>query len=207
MTPIQLHVQGWKDCQRCELHKCRQKVVFGRGSIPADILFCGMAPGESEDCIGVPFVGPAGGLFDSILRDGLPGTYSTAEDGVTSVWKSSIPFAVSNLVCCIPRLPDEDNRLSRRGEVADPDAHHIEACGPRLQEFVNIVNPKLVVAVGALARDWFPHVVKLKPEVKFVDITHPSWILKQNVMQQGLAAQRCAVIIASAVEDMQNASS
>jgi hypothetical protein len=59
----------WVGCRRCELCRSRQRVVFGRGSIPADVLLIGEAPGRTEDIRGVPFIGAAGELLDRALSE------------------------------------------------------------------------------------------------------------------------------------------
>ena len=89
MTPYQLFVEKWGKCRECSLWEGRQRVVLCRGKVPADVLFIGEGPGESEDSIGQPFIGPAGHLLDQILE----------QSGVTEH-----RYCLTNLVCCIPRL-------------------------------------------------------------------------------------------------------
>ena len=55
-------------CDRCELGKTRTNLVFGVGNENADIMFIGEGPGEQEDLQGIPFVGPAGKLLDTMLE-------------------------------------------------------------------------------------------------------------------------------------------
>ena len=56
-----------KNCRKCQLGETRTNCVFGAGNKNADLMFIGEAPGEKEDLSGVPFVGPAGKLFDKFL--------------------------------------------------------------------------------------------------------------------------------------------
>jgi uracil-DNA glycosylase len=184
MTFYQKHVEAWSGCRRCSLHESRTRVVLARGSLPCDILFVGEAPGPSEDVLGRPFVGPAGHLLDEIIRMAVPKTVS---------------YALTNLVACIPR--DEDSGR----KFAEPPEEAIEACSVRLNKFVRICKPRVLILVGALAKkhiygqsrfgdcEW----LNGNP-MRFTEIIHPAAILRMDVSRQGLAIQRCVV----AVEDM-----
>lgn len=193
MTGWQAHVAKWKDCTRCPLSTGRSKVVLARGKIPCDILFIGEAPGESEDVIGSPFVGPAGKLLDNIIEESI---YMHAPS-----WR----LGFTNLVACIPRGEDGT------GKAEEPDAKCIKACSGRLAEFVNLAQPQLVVLVGSLARKHIPgqstfgsNLTWLRngQYLKFCEISHPAFILRANVAQQGLLIQRCQVALTNAVEEL-----
>jgi uracil-DNA glycosylase family 4 len=73
MTRFQLFCQKWGE--GCGSTQCAgaNRVVLVRGSVPCDVLFIGEAPGQSEDVVGRPFVGPAGKLLDRIIEDALSG--------------------------------------------------------------------------------------------------------------------------------------
>lgn len=180
----QQHVACWGECQACELQHDRKQVVLARGTIPCDVVFVGEAPGESEDVLGKPFMGPAGQLLDHII----------SRSRGSNTWT----YALTNLVCCIPRDRDDG------AKAAQPPDAAIEACSPRLTEFIDLCNPWLIVCVGAMARDWLEPGYNWSipiPDIPRVDITHPAAILRANVSQQGLAIQRCVVTIRNAVED------
>lgn len=194
------HKERWGSCQLCELARGRNKIVLLRGRVPAPVLFCGEAPGQSENVLGRPFAGPAGRLLDQIIdRAGL-----TAQS-----------YALTNLVACIP-LDDDHSKLGQ------PSATCIKACAPRLADVVQLVRPRLVVWVGKLAAKWGPVTaflpVPLRTKSYFhdkdkrskrpiqVEIIHPAAILRMDISQQGLAVQRCVVTIADAWEEI-NASS
>lgn len=198
MNPWLQFVERWKDCTACHLCEGRQRVVLARGSIPCDVLFIGEGPGESEDSLGAPFVGPAGQLLDRIVnRAGLP---SKHVDLPNNTWRL-LTWAFTNLVCCIPR--DEDG-----GKATEPDDEAIDACSVRLVEFVELASPKLIVCVGKLAKDWldpgWKHSIQLHRKIPLVDILHPAAILRANVAQQGLMIQRCVVQLRNAVEELFN---
>lgn len=210
MTPYQEHVAKWKDCTRCHLHEGRSKVVFARGKLPCDVLFIGEAPGESEDVLGSPFVGPAGQLLDGIIAS-VDMEYSRCGCGSDKGYGMKLSTAFANLVGCVPR--DAATGL----KTGAPDSPAIKACSGKLFELVRIAKPKLIVCVGTLAKrnvygqaqfctprengqpPWIPDCQFMK----FCEIVHPSFILsKMNSMQQRAAVQRCVVTLSSAVEEL-----
>ncbi len=112
-------------CQKCQLGNSRTNFVFGVGDKNADLLLIGEAPGEKEDLEGIPFVGRAGKLLDKILS-----AISLSRDkGVY----------ICNVLKCRP----PDNR--------DPLPSEIEQCEPYLKEQINLIKPKLIVALGRVA--------------------------------------------------------
>jgi|SRR5581483_7097819 len=183
-TPFREHVDRWSNCMRCGLCEGRQKVVLCRGKIPCQILFIGEAPGEGEDTLGFPFVGPAGQLLDTVVKKAIPDT---------------VRCAFTNLVCCIPR--DAEGK-----KVTEPDDEFIKACAPRLRELIQIANPDLIVCVGRLAEDFtdpgYKHAVKFHRPIDRISIKHPAAILRENVANKGLSFQRCVVTLTTAVEDL-----
>ena len=198
-THYSLFVERWKSCTACDLHKDRQQVVLARGRIPCDVLFIGEAPGQSEDCLGQPFVGPAGQLLDQIVERAVPLVWRKDRDGNdTECEGPAITWAFTNLVCCIP-LDDDGVKVS------EPPDEAVQACSVRLVEFVEIANPKLIVCVGKLAKDFldpgYKHSIKLHRKIPLTEILHPAAILRMNVAQQGLAVQRCVVVLRNSVED------
>ena len=175
-SPYQVLVAAWKDCRRCPLAAGRKQVVFARGSIPARVLFVGEGPGDSEDVLGQPFVGPAGQLLDRQIAAALSDLGTQAP---TMAW--------FNIVGCIPK--DGDGR--KRGE---PWPAEIEACSPRLDRFITICKPELIVCVGQIAMKEGRK--KAWPSV--IEIVHPAAILKADISQRGLMYQRAVVQLADA---------
>lgn len=200
MTKYQFHVLEWADCMRCSLCETRKTVVLGRGQLPCDVLFVGEAPGESEDVIGRPFVGPAGLLFDRIIRGASKGLYTSPGN---RGW-DELRFAWTNTVACIPRNPDVG------GKADVPDIISIRKCKPRLEEFIALAAPRLIVAVGKTANDWLiqgkKESVKLpNRNVKIVHLTHPAAILKANEASRGLMSQTCVVTLRQALAELDDA--
>ncbi|MGD0573586.1 MAG: uracil-DNA glycosylase [Sedimentisphaerales bacterium] len=113
-----------RKCRKCELGSLRKNAVPGEGNTSARIMFVGEAPGADEDTQGRPFVGRAGQLLDKIITAcGLK-----RED----VW-------IGNILKCRP----PDNR--------DPKPEEIIACIPYLQRQIELINPEIIVALGAHA--------------------------------------------------------
>lgn len=187
MTPFQRHLHRWSDCRACDLCEGRRRVVIARGSVPCDVLFVGEAPGESEDVLGRPFCGPAGQLLDRIISD----AFAAWPKSVADVGVIRYSYALTNIVACIPREDDG-------GKAAEPDPAAIRACAERLQEFVAICRPKLIVRVGALATKW----CKPPSGCSVCDIVHPAAILRANIAHQGLMVQRATVILTNALEEI-----
>lgn len=200
MSPYKLHLEKWKNgcgsvlCGGTDGLGCGVRIVFARGTIPCDIVFIGEAPGKSENVLGKPFVGPAGKLLDRII-DRTIGKYNrNLTEGA-----APLTYAMTNLVGCIP--------LDSKGDKTEEPSHDdIQACRPRLEEFVGLCSPRLVVAVGKLAEEYlspgFSHSVKLSGNPWLRKIHHPAAILRANVALQGLMTQSCVVQINHGIADM-----
>lgn len=169
------HKVKWNGCELCTLSNCRHRMVFGRGKLPSKILFVGEAPGDSEDVIGKPFVGPAGRLLNKTIATTL------GED---------LPVSFTNLVSCIPK---------EHGEKREPSKEEIQTCAPRLVEFYNLAKPEYVVTVGTLSDKWVPKILG-HDESKTISIYHPAYILRLPITQRGLAQQRNESILLDLAE-------
>ncbi|MEX3548496.1 MAG: uracil-DNA glycosylase [Burkholderia sp.] len=113
------------ECQRCRLCEKRTQTVFGVGDHEADWMLVGEVPDENEDKQGEPFVGPAGKLLDSLLQ-------------ALSLKRSNNVY-IANVIKCRP--PGNRN----------PELDEVERCEPYLQRQVELVKPKLIVALGRFA--------------------------------------------------------
>jgi DNA polymerase len=110
-----------RKCHRCPLGNRRTNLVFGEGSEDADIVFVGEAPGAEEDRQGRPFVGRAGQLLTRMIKKM---GYEREE------------VYIGNILKCRP----PENR--------DPLPEEVEACFPYLAKQLEIIKPKVVVALG-----------------------------------------------------------
>ena len=112
------------DCTRCKLHKARTNIVFGVGSVKAELVFVGEGPGHDEDIKGEPFVGRAGKLLTQMIQAmGL-----RRED-----------VYICNVVKCRP----PENRL--------PEKEEITTCSPFLFRQIDVIRPKVICALGSCA--------------------------------------------------------
>ena len=112
------------DCTRCRLHKGRTKLVFGVGNVNADIMFVGEGPGADEDAKGEPFVGRAGQLLNNMIS-------------AMGIQREDVYIA--NVVKCRP----PGNRT--------PEKDECDTCSPFLMRQIDVVKPKVIVALGAVA--------------------------------------------------------
>jgi DNA polymerase len=125
-----LHKEA-KACRRCPLHGPATQIVFGKGSENAPLMFVGEQPGDQEDMQGRPFVGPAGQLFDAAL----------AEAGV-----DRNRAYVTNAVKHFKFKPQGKRRIHER-----PNVGEINHCRWWLKREIELVQPELIVALGATA--------------------------------------------------------
>ncbi len=116
--------ESLRDCRACGLCAGRTQVVFGGGNPDAGLMFVGEAPGFHEDRQGVPFVGQAGKLLDSLLEQ---------------IGLSRADVYIANVLKCRP----PENR--------DPAPAEIAACSPHLMEQIAIIRPRVVCTLGRFA--------------------------------------------------------
>lgn len=191
LTGYAKHKAEWLGCTRCLLADHRIKVVLARGKLPCDILFVGEAPGESEDILGSPFVGPAGQLLDQIVERTIGNAWAEDPKGQGG----GLRWAFTNLVACIPH--------NEQGNKYDVPKVAIQECRPRLIQLCALARPKLLIHVGALAEKhwdaklWDIHLPDLeKPQ--FVRIDHPAFILRAGIQDRGLLIQKCEATLEDA---------
>ncbi|HPW08555.1 MAG TPA: uracil-DNA glycosylase, partial [Burkholderiaceae bacterium] len=129
-TQLEAAVSG---CRACALCESRKNTVFGVGQVPAspglapqvDWMIVGEAPGENEDLRGEPFVGQAGKLLDNMLR-------AIGLDRHHNVY-------IANVLKCRPPA----NR--------NPEPHEVAQCAPYLQRQIELLQPKVILAMGRFA--------------------------------------------------------
>jgi uracil-DNA glycosylase family 4 len=150
------------DCTRCKLHTLgRRQVVFGVGNAEADLMFVGEAPGGDEDVQGIPFVGRAGQLLTKIIE-----AIDLKRDDVY----------IANVIKCRP--PQNRN----------PEPDEVQTCEPFLFRQIDIIKPKVIVALGkfaaqALLRTDAP-ISRLRGRVfdyrgaKLIPTFHPAYLLR-----------------------------
>jgi len=150
------------DCVRCKLHaQGRRQIVFGVGNPSADLMFVGEAPGADEDVQGIPFVGRAGQLLTKIIE-----AIDLKRDDVY----------IANVIKCRP--PGNRN----------PEQDEVETCEPFLFQQIDVIKPKVIVALGtfaarALLRTLDP-ISRLRGRMfeyrgaKLIPTFHPAYLLR-----------------------------
>lgn len=123
--------QAAAGCRACPLHKLGTQTVFGEGAERARVVLVGEQPGHEEDLAGRPFVGPAGRLLDRALGDA----------GIVRA-----DAYVTNVVKHFKWTPKGKRRLHQR-----PNASEIEACRPWLDAELALLEPEVLVCLGATA--------------------------------------------------------
>ena len=124
LDPLEAYATATAACTRCRLAEGRTQVVFGAGNPHAELMFVGEAPGFHEDKQGVPFVGQAGKLLDTLLA----GVGLERDD-----------VYIANVLKCRP----PGNR--------DPQADEIESCEPHLFRQIELIEPKVIATLGNFA--------------------------------------------------------
>jgi uracil-DNA glycosylase len=118
-------------CVKCaHLASSRKNVVFGVGNIDAQLMFVGEAPGADEDAQGEPFVGKAGQLLTKIIQ-----TMGLQRDDVY----------IANILKCRPDTPGESSGNRK------PTPEEMQMCIPYLHEQIDLIRPKVLVALGGTA--------------------------------------------------------
>lgn len=118
-------------CQACELYRGTTQTVFGQGAASSEVMLVGEQPGDSEDREGEPFVGPAGRELDRALE-------------ATGIERDLV--YVTNAVKHFKFVQRGKRRIHRK-----PDAEQLAACRPWLDAEIAVVDPRVVVALGATA--------------------------------------------------------
>ena len=159
-----------RHCTACHLYKRATQTVFGEGPKGAVMMLIGEQPGDYEDVAGKPFVGPAGKIMDQALE----------EAGIDRK-----QVYVTNAVKHFKWEPRGKRRIHQK-----PNSREIAACRPWLEAELQIVKPKLVVAMGATAAQTIfgpsfrvtrerGKVLSSKLAPRVLATVHPSSLLRQ----------------------------
>jgi DNA polymerase len=154
-------------CKKCDLASTRTNPVPGEGNSDAMVVFVGEAPGADEDAQGRPFVGRAGQLLEKIIN-------------AMGLKRSDV------YICNILKSRPPENR--------DPKPDEINACLPYLQSQLEIIEPEIIVALGAHAArtllDTNKPIGQLRgqfheynigldhPPIKLMATYHPAYLLR-----------------------------
>ncbi len=149
------------DCTRCTLCEQRNKIVFGDGDPNAELMFVGEGPGADEDEQGLPFVGRGGQLLNNMI---------------TAMGLSREQVYIANIVKCRP----PENRV--------PEFDEATTCTPFLFRQIDVIRPRLLVALGATAATYLlagkSSLASLRGRIhdcrgsKLVVTYHPAYLLR-----------------------------
>ena len=149
------------ECEKCTLCNTRTQTVFGSGSFNADWMFIGEAPGQNEDLEGKPFVGQAGKLLTEMIR---------------AIGLQRENVYIANILKCRP----PSNR--------DPKSDEIKSCQAYLQRQIELVKPKIILAVGRISAqtllDSNKSLSKLRGKthqlngIPLIIVFHPAYLLR-----------------------------
>jgi uracil-DNA glycosylase len=161
-------------CTKCpHLASSRKNVVFGVGSLEAELMFIGEAPGADEDEQGEPFVGRAGQLLTKIIQ-----TMGLTRDTVY----------IGNILKCRPDTPGQ----SAGNRKPTPD--EMKTCIPYLHEQIDLIRPKVIVALGGTAVEGLLGktlgIMKLRGNWKtyrgtpLMPTYHPAYLLRNQALSE-----------------------
>lgn len=161
-------------CQKCpNLAAARTQVVFGVGSIDADLMFVGEAPGADEDLAGEPFVGKAGQLLTKIIQ-----AMGLDRDHVY----------IANILKCRPDTPGQASG-NRKPTLAE-----MKTCSPYVLSQIDLIRPKVLVALGGTAVEGllgnFTGIMRLRGNwqtfrgIPVMPTYHPAFLLRNQSMSE-----------------------
>jgi DNA polymerase len=160
-------------CVKCpHLASSRKNVVFGVGNIDAELMFVGEAPGADEDAQGEPFVGKAGELLTKIIT-------------ATGLKRSDIYIA--NILKCRPDTPGQSYGNRK------PTPEEMQTCIPFLHEQIDLIQPKVLVALGGTAVEGLlgkSGIMKLRGQwqtyrgIPLMPTYHPAYLLRNQALAE-----------------------
>lgn len=161
-------------CVQCaHLAASRKSVVFGVGNIDSPLLFVGEAPGADEDEQGEPFVGKAGQLLTKIIE---------------AMGRSRADVYIANILKCRPDTPGQSAGNRK------PTSDEMKTCIPYLHEQIDLIKPKVLVALGATAVDGLlgktVGISKLRGNwqtyrgIPLMPTYHPAYLLRNQAMTE-----------------------
>ena len=161
-------------CVQCtHLATSRKSAVFGVGNIDSPLLFVGEAPGADEDEQGEPFVGKAGQLLTKIIE---------------AMGRSRADVYIANILKCRPDTPGQSAGNRK------PTSEEMKTCIPYLHEQIDLIKPKVLVALGATAVDGLlgktVGISKLRGNwqtyrgIPLMPTYHPAYLLRNQAMTE-----------------------
>jgi len=160
-------------CMNCpQLASSRKTVVFGVGNIDAELMFVGEAPGADEDEQGEPFVGKAGQLLTRIIE-------------TMGLQRSDV--YIGNILKCRPDTPGQSAGNRK------PTADEMKTCIPYLHEQIDLIRPRVLVALGGTAMEGLLNksgIMKLRGHwhtyrgIPLMPTYHPAYLLRNQALSE-----------------------
>ena len=160
-------------CVKCpNLAAARKHVVFGVGNIDAQLMFVGEAPGADEDEQGEPFIGAAGHLLTKII---------------SATGLSRADVYIANILKCRPDMPAGSSGNRK------PTPEEMQTCIPFLHEQIDLIKPKVLVALGGTAVEGLLNksgITKLRGQwqtyrgIPLMPTYHPAYLLRNQAMSE-----------------------
>jgi uracil-DNA glycosylase len=160
-------------CVKCpNLAAARKHVVFGVGNIDAQLMFVGEAPGADEDVQGEPFVGAAGQLLTKII---------------SATGLSRADVYIANILKCRPDMPAGSSGNRK------PTPEEMQTCIPFLHEQIDLIKPKVLVALGGTAVEGLLNksgITKLRGQwqeyrgIPLMPTYHPAYLLRNQSLSE-----------------------
>ena len=158
-------------CRKCGIGATRRNAVYGEGDPCAALMLVGEGPGENEDKLGRPFIGRAGELLEKMLL---------------SIGIAREDVFICNTVKCRPTL-DTGARLANR----PPTPEEMRNCRPYLDEQIDIIRPRVILALGApAAKSFFGEKFSISKQrgqwmdgpsgIATIATFHPAYVLRQT---------------------------
>lgn len=156
MQSLKSHARRWGQCEDCHLGclSTTANHVLYDGVAPAKVLFIGEAPGDSENMLGIPFIGKVGKILRQMLKE-VP----------------TLSYCITNTIACFP--PNEV------GHFREPNKQEALSCAPRVVELFRLCKPKLVVLLGRIAVKFLPEEIK-ESGVNILELKHPGFIARNG---------------------------
>ncbi len=165
------HRREWDKCSKCPLGTPKKARVLVRGTIPAQVVFVGEAPGVDENAMGLPFVGKSGRLLEALIQETRK---------ACPFWTT---YAITNLVACKP---------FEGSDILPPEYHHISECSPRVSQFLELSKPAVVITLGGIAHSYLNcDTIPIPVDT----LNHPSSILRSGGLDSGAFRGNLAFLI------------
>ena len=173
------YLKDWKDCTRCPLHCTRTQTVHFRGVLPCEVLFIGEAPGEVEDALGQPFIGPAGKILDALINE---------LEGRLLISPTKIPkWGICNVLACLPAKlePNELTGIDQVVGFREPSKEEVAQCLPRLERLIKLSGATKLILLGKVAAKWTYTAIVHQTGINVLEVWHPSYILRKGGIHSG----------------------